>query len=253
MELESVTMAHAKPQLKNRKNVEPNCAPDRGMRLQSRVRLFVMLIVCAYVIFSLAMLFDLSEQAGPRHLAKGNHGPPQSTLSADSPQPVVKKAKTDDRTQLWIFFTMLITAVALFATYFYPRKLLGPLEEVRLTAGRIAGGQLNQPAAIRNRDEIGAIAELINDIAANQQEILLHLWNQTGHSLDLIDRIKSGIVHACPNDGLVRVNNDLSSVRHSMESLRALADNTGFYQVRLQEGKACATSEDPSDKSRHRR
>jgi methyl-accepting chemotaxis protein len=235
-------MEHSKPRPKNRNNFEPSCGSAQRLRLQSRVRVFVTLIICTYVIFSLVMLFEVSGYSGPRPRMM-ERDPLKSAIAADGENPVEVAGRSYSQAHRWIWFAILITAAALFATYFYTRKLLGPLDEVRLTAGRVARGELNRTAAIRNNDEIGAIAESINDIAANQQEILLHLWNQTGHSLDLIDRISSGIVNACPNDGLVRVKKDLSSVRHSMESLRALADDVGFYQVRLQDAKVHATSE----------
>jgi methyl-accepting chemotaxis protein len=143
----------------------------------------------------------------------------------------------------WMWAALLIAAACLSAAFVYTRKLLAPLEDVRLTAARIAGGRLDQPAEITGKDETAALAELINDIAANQQEILLHLWNQTGNSIQVIDRLQAGITGRVPNDGLAGMKKDLASIRSNMENLRALVNGVEFFQVKLSKNKVSASSD----------
>jgi methyl-accepting chemotaxis protein len=214
-----------------------------GVRLRNRLRLFVILIICIYGIYSLALLLQITDPPAtpadpdirPRLSSPGGADHPDRAGGGLTPQQ-----------QRWLAIGSLLTLVLLAATYFYTRNLLAPLEDIRVAVARIARGRLDRSIAVREKDEIGAIAECINDIAANQQEILLHMWNQTGHSITLLERIAAGIVDACPNDGTARIQRDLTSVRNSMEGLRALTGDVGFFQVDLRDGKVHAAENPPA-------
>lgn len=230
------------------KRTPPRSAPE-GVRLKSRLRAFIILIICVFSIYSLALLYQISDPPGPPRTAF-SEDPSLTTTTGDSPN-AVGDPETTHRRRGWMALGFLLTAVLLAATFLYTRKLLGPLEEIRLSVGHIARGRLDHNIAVEEKDDIGAIAACVNDIAANQQEILLHVWNQTGHSIDLIDRIAAGIVNAFPNDGLSRIKRDLSSVRDSMESLRALAGDVDYYQVNLRDGKVRAAGNPPGHGRRY--
>jgi len=232
-----MNMAQVKPSNQNAPDVARCTADFKGRRLQTRMRLFVAVIVCAYSLFGLALV--LSTTASPAWL--------QARKSPQTDPAAVGSTGTalfsDIQRQSWMWAGLMIGIASLGATFVYSRKLLAPLDDLRLKAARVACGRLDQPAEIREEDETGALAELINDIAANQQEILLHLWNQTGSSIQVIDRLQASINGQFPNDGLAGIKADLASVRNHMENLRALADGVEFFQVQLTNGKIAATKD----------
>ena len=213
-------MAQVNPHNQNQRKVVRHEAGILGRRLRSRVRLFIGAIVCVYTFFGLALV--------------------HSTAAASA----------DLQMLSWMWAGLLIGAACLSAAFIYTRKLLDPLDDVQQTAARIAVGRLDQPARITGKDETAVLAELVNDIAANQQEILLHLWNQTGNSIQVIDRLQSAINSRFSNDGLAGMKKDLASIRSNMESLRALVNGVEFFQVTLSNNRVSASSDPCSGEPR---
>ena len=214
------------------------CSADcKGPRLQTRVRLLVTAIVCAYTLFGLALF---ASTAGGPGAGQAKASMPAAAVAADQ---TAKARWLNPQRSNWIWAGWMLGAASLAASFVYTRKLLAPLDEVRRTAARVACGRLDRPADVRREDETGTLAGLINDIAANQQEILLHLWNQTGNSLQAIERIHADIGRQFPNDGLARIKADLSSVRTNMENLRALTDGVAFFQVQLRNRTVTAATD----------
>ena len=203
-------MAQVTPHNQKQRKVFRHAAGFMGKRLRTRVRLLVGAIVCVFTFFSLALVHTTAATGADLQMLS------------------------------WMWAGLLIGAVCLSAVFIYTRKLLAPLEDVQQTAARIAGGRLDQPAEVTGMDETAALAELINDIAANQQEILLHLWTQTGNSIQVLDRLQAGIDSRFSNDGLAGMKKDLASIRSNMEGLRALVNGVEFFQVKLSNNKISA-------------
>ena len=142
---------------------------------------------------------------------------------------------------------LLMFAVMIWAVILFWKRILQPLTEIRTALGPLAAGKLDKTVTVSGPGEIASMGEKVNDIASNLQEILLHLWSQTDHSIDLIDRI-SGTVHAGMSNGnCTRVHTDLKSVRSCMENLKGMTDGISFYNVQLEDKSAVTPEHSKSD------
>ena len=135
---------------------------------------------------------------------------------------------------------LLVFAFMIGAVIVIRRRFVMPLADIQDALQRIATGKLDQKVSISGEGEIASMGAAVNDIAANQQEVLLHLWSQTKHSIDLIDRIADSVKVGMHNGDSTRVRADLNSVRSNMENLKGLTDGITYYNVRLEDNTVVA-------------
>lgn len=113
-------------------------------------------------------------------------------------------------------------------------KILKPLGGMVETAKAIAEGNLRGTVAVRSRDEIGILGELLNDLAANFQEILLLVWNHTANSARALQEIKeliqsqSGV--GLPPSGIAE---RLRTVQEDLHAIQKMVRTFQFYHVAL--------------------
>jgi methyl-accepting chemotaxis protein len=154
---------------------------------------------------------------------------------------------TDASIMFLLALVVFVTVVA--GVIFIHRRIMLPLADISSGLRRIAAGKLDQTVTVRGRGEIAKMGEMVNDIAANQQEVLLHLWTQTDHTIDLIDRLSETVRIGIDNGSRERVHADLKALRSSMKDLKGLTEGVSFYNVHL-EGKS-AVIPDPKPKSKY--
>ncbi|OQX25588.1 MAG: hypothetical protein BWK80_14840 [Desulfobacteraceae bacterium IS3] len=129
---------------------------------------------------------------------------------------------------------MFFAVVSLLAIPFlFIRNIIEPLEEVLSAACKITEGYLKETVPIRNKDEIGKIGEQINALSVNLQEILLHVWNHSRDSADILKRISNGDI---PSD----MAHDIAAVRHSMEEMQSMVKTFEYYDIRMDEDRLMA-------------
>jgi methyl-accepting chemotaxis protein len=63
-------------------------------------------------------------------------------------------------------------AVTLIVLIMFMRRITGPLQHMVEMSGAISGGDLSRTITIRTKDEIGLLAETINGLTSNIQEIV---------------------------------------------------------------------------------
>lgn len=63
----------------------------------------------------------------------------------------------------WLTLALLLALIL--AAYAYVRKLLRPLDDIRVGADRFGRGEFDQPIPLRRRDELGDLAQRINTMA----------------------------------------------------------------------------------------
>jgi HAMP domain-containing protein len=122
--------------------------------------------------------------------------------------------------------------------FFFMGSIAKPLDELGKVAFQMVNGRLNELVPVRTNDEIGKIGELINDLAINLQEILLHVWNHTGQDIVLLDRI-GRIVNSQPggNGMPPEIREDFRFVRQDIEDMQTMVKAFDFYRVRLDQTK----------------
>jgi methyl-accepting chemotaxis protein len=145
-----------------------------------------------------------------------------------------------NRTLLVFFVTLflLLIVTLISSLVFLQRSIIVPLENLRTALQRMTEGHLDIPVQIKNRDEVGQVGELVNDLSINMQEVLLYIWNYTQQHFNLLDRISgecSGSVSADLN--LSGIKQDLAGMQLSTEELQAIVVAHDYFEVKLEKKK----------------
>ena len=101
---------------------------------------------------------------------------------------------------------LLLTAVA----YAVVRRLLRPLDDIRLGAQRYGSGNFSQPIPLRRRDELGDLAQHINTMA---QDIHQMLEAKRGLLLAISHELRSPLTRARLNTELLPETAELQPLR----------------------------------------
>lgn len=136
--------------------------------------------------------------------------------------------------------SILFLCFAVSAIMFY-RNFVKPVDKMARGVRRMAGGHLNELIQVSSDNEIGKIGELINDLAINMQEILLHVWNHTGQDIVLLDRIVKICGSKSGGNGIPEeIKDDLRIVRQDIEDMQNMVKAFDYYNVRFEKEKIIA-------------
>ena len=94
-------------------------------------------------------------------------------------------------------------ALAFFSGLFLARRMVVPIQTIRSGAARIGGGDLSQRIAIRTGDELEALADQFNSMAARLEDSyagLEHKVEERTHQLELANLAKSRFLAAASHD-----------------------------------------------------
>jgi signal transduction histidine kinase len=94
-------------------------------------------------------------------------------------------------------------ALAFFSGLFLARRMVVPIQTIRRGAARIGGGDLSQRIAIRTGDELEALAEQFNSMAAQLEDSYAGLERKVEertHQLELANLAKSRFLAAASHD-----------------------------------------------------
>lgn len=117
------------------------------------------------------------------------------------------------------------------------RNIAVPLDAMAKAVERMADGHLDQMVHVSTGDEIRKLSESINDLAINLQEILLHVWSHTEHSMTLINSITESIYFQSENRVSTGVREELEALRRGMEDMQTMVKAFEFYHIQIDEGK----------------
>jgi signal transduction histidine kinase len=77
----------------------------------------------------------------------------------------------EDRPRIvWITLALLLLLIA--PAYLYVRRLLRPLDDIRVGAERFGSGRFDEPIPLRRKDELGDLAQRINTMAHDLEGML---------------------------------------------------------------------------------
>ena len=137
-----------------------------------RKRLLIYFVLIIFVTLSVGM--QLLVEVGSGRFYNQLSESIKSQL-ADEMQASLDISKTKailKRLQCRMMLVMMIVLICVMATMFvFIRNIVEPLDLIGKAAQKISDGRLDETVPIRNHDEIGKIGELINDLAANLQEV----------------------------------------------------------------------------------
>jgi len=102
---------------------------------------------------------------------KGNKGEGWHIVVSEAESIAIKDA--DETTRLLIIVGVIFTIVTSFFALYFGRWIANPLVKLADSAQKIGKGQLDTRISVVNKDEIGILAESINNMAGNLQETLI--------------------------------------------------------------------------------
>lgn len=201
--------------------------PSTGRRKPARLhRCRPMLFALAALCLSAAVLMASSPAVAGVSSPGGSAEPLQ-------PAPTNEPLRIDGLRRELAMLAVLAGGLSIAGACWAVQRLRRALTQLQAAAGRIAEGHLDTDAAVGSVREIAAIGDTINAIAANQQEFMLHVWNQTHHSLNLLD----GICRKLPEQGNGDLKAGLQRLRRNIQSLHVLGEDAEFYGIRMEKGR----------------
>ncbi len=132
---------------------------------------------------------------------------------------------------------LFITLIA--AMMYFQRTVLIPLENICVATRLMTEGNLETPVRVKAGDEIGKIAELVNDLAINMQEILLFIWNHTQENSELLVKVTNSFDNSQMDCSQVmdRVKEDIHHIQMDNEDLKSIATSFSYFEIKLEHEK----------------
>ncbi len=132
----------------------------------------------------------------------------------------------------------LLLCTLIVAMLFFKRNVMIPLGITSEIVEQMAEGHLDKPVRIKAENEIRQVADGINSLAINMQEVLLYVWNHTRQNLILLDRITRKLRD---NPDYVstpsRIAADVGQVRRENEDLQNIVTTFDYFEVKLEHEK----------------
>ena len=135
-----------------------------------------------------------------------------------------------------------IAATGFFWLHITWRRLNKPVRTIDRAVSRLAAGKLNVTVAIESADEFGKIGAGLNELAANLQELLLHIWKQSGQCMALLEK-EGARVNPASCTPPCHAAAAHQQIYESIENLREMARTYVFYDVRLEGEQTLAINE----------
>ncbi len=205
-----------------------------------RKRLLIYFALIIFVTFSVGiqLIVEVGSDRMHKQISKSISGHLKENADIQSVELNIKQVLK--RFQMRMVLIMIIVLICVIATMFvFIRNIVEPLDIMVKVTKKIAKGHLDQTIPIQNQDEIGQIGELINDLSANLQEILLHVWNHTGKDIELLNNISKELQFKketiCPD-----VNKNIAIVAQDIEDMQNMVKAFDFYNIKLDSGKVVA-------------
>ncbi|MCI5222832.1 MAG: HAMP domain-containing protein [Candidatus Electrothrix sp. AR4] len=138
---------------------------------------------------------------------------------------------------IFVVLVLLLFAQVVGMVYFQ-RNVVEPLVDISSATRLMADGHLETLNHLRRSDEVGYLAENINDLAINTQEVLLYVWNHSRESSELLDCI-AGQLNA-PHGGekpLAGIKKNISSMDRNNEDLKSIVLSFSYFEIKLEHEK----------------
>lgn len=180
-------------------------------RLRKKIGLGLALFIAPVVLAALAVLADV--QGG---LASPAGGPTGKSLAW----------------MAWGGFALLAAGAGAGFFFWLNRSVLMPLERAAAAARKIARGRLDDSLPEGSPGEIGELGRSVNEMSANVQEALLHVWRGTGQCRRLLEAARrdlGGGPEPKTADALSRIEQGC----RTLDAMRSFVGAFDFYEIRL--------------------
>jgi methyl-accepting chemotaxis protein len=125
--------------------------------------------------------------------------------------------------------------------YLFYKRIAAPLQALTGVARRISLGDLSASAPVHSKDDFTEVAQVINDMAANFQEVLLLLGTTVGHSQIVLDKMELRLDQEHTANNLDDLRNEILIMKKDLELLSGVVREFEFYQTRFDGHKVVPT------------
>jgi methyl-accepting chemotaxis protein len=134
--------------------------------------------------------------------------------------------------------------------YLYVHKIHRPLKRLTQAAREMSSGNLSVPIRSNGSDEVGELAEVINDLAANYQEVLLLTGTAVGKSSSAVERIEEALDRGGQPAGQEELRGQVEAIKRDLEMLGSVVKDFEFYQTHFDGRKVVHAEKEPQGKKR---
>ncbi len=222
----------------------PPCDPDprRGLwtevipvvpltALRKRVILITCVLLLLAVCVNVQMLVDLSSAA----ITTGRDPEvEQSTEVALDSAPRNRSghdALGSTRTMSVVLLMFTVACLGCIGYLCVRKTVSPPLETMTRTLREISEGNLNVSAPVLYSDEIGNLGNVINDVAANYQEVLLFAGTVVGNSLPSLEAMGKTLESPDSAQSRDELKRQLEEVKGELERLGSVIKDFEFYEI----------------------
>jgi len=226
-------------------------SPSDGKRLspllraveRNKVLLVFCLIALAAVAVDMKFVLDVNSEitkAGKVRVSNPTSDPLMTV-------PVQAELLDYVRTRMSLVLGVTILCLASII-YLYVHKIYRPLKKVVRATKEMSNGNLSNPIRPNGRDEVGELAEVINDLAANYQEVLLLTGTAVGKSSSAVERIEKLLDRGDKSAGQAELQEQVGAIKRDLEMLGSVVKDFEFYQTHFDGRKVVHTAKGPQVK-----
>jgi methyl-accepting chemotaxis protein len=117
--------------------------------------------------------------------------------------------------------------------YLFLRKVAAPLNAVAYAAKEISRGNLTVTVPSPRRQEVGELGQLVNEVAANFQEILLLTGTTVGNANSALNRMEELMKSQSGLDCEGPLQEHVRAIKQDLETLSDVVKNFEFYETRF--------------------
>jgi methyl-accepting chemotaxis protein len=226
-------------------------SPSNGKRLshflraveRNKMLLIFCLLALAAVVVDIKFVFDVGgEMTKAGSVRVGNPvSEPLITI------PVYAEVLDYVRNRMSLLLGVMILCLGSMI-YLYVRKIHQPLRHVIRAAKEMSNGNLSAPIRSRGRNEVRELAEVINDMAANYQEVLLLTGTAVGKSSSAVERIEKMLGRPGDSAGQEELQVQVGVIKRDLEMLGSVVKDFKFYQTHFDGRKVIHAEGEPQMK-----
>ena len=207
---------------------------------RNKVLLVFCLLALAAVIVDMKFVFDVHDEMTKAGKVRVSN-PVSRTLAND---PIQAETLDYVRMRMSLILGVMILCFGSMI-YLYVLKIHRPLKRLTRATKEMSNGNLGAPIPSDGHGEMGELAEIINDLAANYQEVLLLTGTAVGKSSSAVERIEKVLDQSGESAGQEELQKQVGLIKRDLEMLGSVVKDFEFYQTRFDGRKVVATSRGP--------
>jgi len=117
--------------------------------------------------------------------------------------------------------------------FLYVKKVVEPLHSLSVTAREISKGNLSVTAPVGAKGDIGGLGAVINDLAANFQEVLLLTGTTAGNSRCSLEAIEKMLELDRNSSAGRQLQEQIDAIKNDLDLLGSVVKDFEFYHTRF--------------------